>query len=175
MANYFDNFYWANESFPKISDNELKQIGIIYSNLLTNKTNKIQIANRRFRYSYLRDNEEDSILDIIIGLETLLGDTEKTEITHKLALRTAKLISVFNKESKALEIFESIKKIYEFRSAVVHGSNKIESKREIKIKSVEMPIKTIEVANNYLREVIGILIQHPTYLDPKEIDKLLLQ
>jgi Apea-like HEPN len=173
--NYFDNFHWTNDSFPTISNNELKQIGIVYTNLLTNENNKIQIANRRLRYSYLRDSEEDSILDIIIGLETLLSDNEKTEITHKLALRTAKLISIFKKDSNALEIFELVKKVYEFRSAVVHGSSKIESKREIKIKSEAKPIKTIAIANDYLREVIGILIEHPQYLEPKEIDKLLLQ
>jgi hypothetical protein len=173
--NYFDNFYWTNDSFPKITDIELKQIGIVYTNLLTNENNKIQIANRRLRYSYLRDSEEDSILDIIIGLETLLSDNEKSELTHKLALRAAKLISIFNQDSNAIEIFELVKKIYAFRSAVVHGSSKIDSKREIKIKNETKPINTIEIANNYLREVIGILIKHPKYLEPKEIDKLLLQ
>jgi Apea-like HEPN len=173
--NYFDNFYWTNEKFPTINNDELTKVGTIYNNLLTNKNNKIQIANRRLRYSYLRDNDEDSILDIIIGLETLLSDNEKSELTHKLALRTAKLISIFNKNSNAIEIFELVKKIYEFRSAVVHGSSRIESKREIKIKNDAKPIKTIAIANDYLREVIGILIENPQYLEPKEIDKLLLQ
>src|SRR5665647_1358359 len=103
--NYFDNFYWTNGSFPSISKVELLKIGNIYTNLLSNENNKIQIANRRFRYSYLRDNEEDSILDIIIALETLLSDNDKGELTHKLALRIAKLISVFSQGYSALEIF----------------------------------------------------------------------
>lgn len=173
--NYFDNFYWTNENFPTVSSIEISKIGKVYLNLLSNENNKIQIANRRLRYSYLRDNDEDSILDIIIALETLLSDNEKGELTHKLALRVSKLISVFNSNYEALEVFELVKKIYEFRSAVVHGSNKTASKREIRIKSEAKPIKTIAIANDYLREVIGILLDNPKYLDAKEIDKLLLQ
>lgn len=173
--NYFDNFHWTNESFPSVTKEQLVKVGKVYLNLLSNENNKIQIANRRLRYSYLRDNEEDTILDIIIALETLLSDNEKSELTHKLALRISKLISVFNSNYNALEVFELVKKIYEFRSAVVHGSHKTASKREIKIKSASKPIKTIAIANEYLREVIGILLDNPKYLDPKEIDKLLLQ
>jgi hypothetical protein len=173
--NYFDDFYWNKDTFPKVSEPEIKRIAFVYNRLLNNENNKIQIANRRLRSSYLRDNEEDSILDIIIALETLLSDNEKGEITHKLALRTARLISMFNQHYNALQVFNAVKKIYDFRSAVVHGSHKIDSKREIKLHAEAEPISTISLANDFLREIIGVLIEHPQYLDSKEVDKLLLQ
>lgn len=173
--NYFDDFYWNNNSLPKINNYQTEKISTIFRSLLTNENNKIQISNKRLRSSYLRDNEEDSILDIIIALETLLGDNEKGEITHKLALRTAKLISVYNKNYNAIQVFNEVKKIYDFRSAVVHGSSKIDSKKEIRLHDEAEPINTISLANDFLREIIGILIENPIYLDSKEVDKLLLQ
>jgi len=173
--NYFDDYFWNNDTFPIINKDEGVKIAKVYNNLLKNENNKIQIANRRLRLSYLRDNDEDSILDIIIALETLLSDNDKGELTHKLALRTAKLLSYHNSNYNALQIFNAVKKIYDFRSAVVHGSSKIDSKREIKLHSEAEPIKTISLANDYLREVLGILVENPIYLDSKEIDKLLLE
>lgn len=173
--NHFDNYYWNSREFPQINNEELDRIAKIFNILSNNKNNKIKISNRRLRSSYLRDNEEDSILDIIIALETLLSDNEKGEIIHKLALRTAKLISMFNEKHNALQVFNAIKKIYDFRSAVVHGSSKINSKKQIKLHQESEPINTISLANDYLREIIGILLENPIYLDSKEIDKLLLQ
>lgn len=173
--NYFDNFYWNNNSFPIIALEELQEISTIFQNLLSNENNKIQIANRRLRFSYLRDNEEDSILDIIIALETLLSDNEKGEITHKLALRIAKLLSVYTNTYKPRDVFNAVKKIYKFRSDIVHGSNKIDLKQEIQLHEESKPIRTISLANDYLREIIKIVIENPKYSDPKEIDMLLLE
>ncbi|GEM_PF-5691643 len=76
---------------------------------------------------------------------------------------------------RAIQIFNAVKKNYDFRSAVLLGSNKIDSKREIKLHGEAEPIKTISLANDYLREVLEILVEYPIYLDSKEIDKLLLE
>jgi hypothetical protein len=173
--NYFDDYYWNKSSYPKLNIQQTQKIGAIFKNLLTNENNKIQISNRRLRSSYLRDNEEDSILDIIIALETLLSDNEKGEVTYKLALRTAKLISEYNKHYDAIHVFKAVKKIYDFRSAVVHGSSKIDSKREIKLHKEAESINIISLANDFLREIIGILLENPIYLDSKEVDNLLLK
>jgi hypothetical protein len=171
--NYFEDFYWNTSSLPKIDNAKLLEIASVFNSLINNNHNKIQIANKRLRYSYLRDNEEDSILDIIIALETLLSDNEKSELTYKLSMRIANLISYFTPNYNSVEVFTHMKKIYDYRSAVVHGSNKLDSKREIKIEN-KPAIKTISLANDYLREILKILILNPKYLDPKEIDLLLL-
>ncbi|MNG38532.1 hypothetical protein D3C84_1262750 [compost metagenome] len=57
----------------------------------------------------------------------------------------------------------------------MHGSSKVNSKKEIKIEKDKKSIKTISIANDYLREVLKILILNPKYLDPKEIDNLILK
>lgn len=172
---FFENFYWNVSKLPKVSEDEIKEISILYLKIVENKNNKLKIANKRLRYSYLRVNEEDSILDIIIALETLLSDSDKGEITHKLSLRIAKLLDVFGKGYDPVVVFNSMKKIYAFRSSIVHGSSKIDSKREIKLPNSVEPIKTITLANDYLREIIRILLKNPKFLDSKEIDKLLLK
>lgn len=173
--NYFDNFYWKTKELPEIDKSDLEEISKIYLNLLKNENNKIQISDKRLRYSYLRDNEEDSILDIIIALETLLSDNNKGELTYKLSMRIAGLLNFHTEKYDAIETFGIMKKIYDYRSAVVHGSSKVNSKKEIKIEKDKKSIKTISFANDYLREVLKILIMNPKYLDPKEIDKLILK
>lgn len=173
--NYFDNFYWNTKDLPEISKSDLENTSEIYLNLLANENNKIKISDKRLRYSYLRDNEEDSILDIIIALETLLSDNNKGELTYKLSMRIAKLLNFHNEKYDSIETFGIMKKIYDYRSAVVHGSSKVNSKKEIKIEKDKRSIKTISIANDYLREVLKILILNPKYLDPKEIDKLILK
>ncbi len=173
--NYFEDFYWNSESLPEINKSDLEEIKLVFLNLLTNENNKIQIANKRLRYSYLRDNEEDSILDIIIALETLLSDNIKGEMTYKLSMRIATLLNFHNKEYNSTETYRVMKKIYDYRSAVVHGSSKVNSKKEIKIEEDRKSIKTISIANDYLREVLKALIKNPLFLDAKEIDNLILK
>lgn len=170
----FDDYYWNNTSFPILDTVQAQNIGNLFLKLLNNTNNKITIASKRLRSSYLRDNEDDSILDIIIALEILLSDNDKGEITHKLALRVAKLIAVHNNRYDAMQVFEAVKKIYAFRSSVVHGSTKANTKREITLHPAASPINTISLANDFLREVIKISVENPKYLSPKEIDSLLL-
>jgi len=172
--NWFDNFYWNAENLPSISIEQANEIKNICSKILTASDNKLKIACKRLRYSYFRDNEEDSILDILIALEALLCDGDKGEITHKLSMRIARLLGTFTDDYESIAVFESMKKIYAFRSAVVHGSSAIESKREIKIPDIHTPIRTISLASDYLRATLKVMIDNPLYLNPKEIDKLMI-
>lgn len=172
---YFDNFYWNNDNFPRVDIDEIKNVGVIFNQLIKNENNKLIIASRRLMNSYLRDNEEDSIIDIIIALELLLCDNEKSEITHRLSLRLAKLFSMFIENVDPIFVFENVKKIYDYRSAIVHGNTKINTKREIKLHTENKPIKTVTLANDYLREIILILLKHPEYIDPKNIDKKMIE
>jgi hypothetical protein len=47
----------------------------------------------------LREQEADSVLDLLIGLEALLGDQTTTEVTHKLAIRAAAVLTQLCEES----------------------------------------------------------------------------
>ena len=90
-------------------------------------------AAKRLNASYLRREEEDSVIDVCIGLEALFVGKERGEITHKLATRLATLWAAEPKAGLSpYEAFSATKSLYDYRSAVVHGSRKAERKRIIK-------------------------------------------
>lgn len=135
---------------------------------------QLRFASRRLNLCYLREDEEDAILDATIGLESLLVGGEKNEITHKLALRMAALSTLdAGNQRGPVDIFRDIKEIYRFRSAMAHGSNKSSQKREIAIRKGEA-IPTVVAAINYLRMALGILLNHAEYRDLAKIDEVLL-
>ena len=171
---YFDDFYWTSKNFPKVSGNDLSLIARLFADVINSRENKLEIALKRFYKSMMRQEEEDIIIDIIIALEILLSDNEKSELTHKLALRITTLIAAESEESAdPLITFANIKKIYDYRSAVVHGSHKANQKREIKLPDNKV-IPVISLANDYLRQILMILIPNPKYLSAKEIDNMML-
>lgn len=172
---FFENYYWNNEDFEQVSIEQMEVIKVLFSKIIELNENKIEIAIKRFYRSTMRQDEEDVILDLIIALEILLGDNEKTEITHKLALRVAVLLCNYNKKlyPDPMVTFQNVKNIYAYRSNIVHGSHKVSNKREIKLGD-NRSVPTVELAKEYLSELLKIMILKPRHLDPKENDKLLL-
>jgi hypothetical protein len=169
---WFDNYYWLSESIPTLTQEEVKDVGILYKQLATNARSSLTLALRRVNQCYIRDDEEDLVIDATIGLEALLSDTEM-ELTHKLALRVAALSSLDEGlKKKPQEVFDNIKAIYRYRSAIVHGSHKASSKREITSEGKKIPVSSIALA--YLRMVIRLLARHERFLDPDVVDRELL-
>jgi Apea-like HEPN len=168
---------WNMENPRVLTSEDVSQCSTLYGLLRTicSTDKRMEVAIRRFNNSYLRQNEEDSILDLLIALECLLSDGATGEMTHKLSLRVAALssLSSSNKLSAAV-VFREVKKIYDFRSAIVHGN--VEKAR--KASSIERdghPVSTVQAATEYLRTVIITLANNQDYLDPKQIDVLLLK
>src|SRR5260370_42543411 len=95
---------------------------------------RLELVIKRLNSCYMREEQEDAILDATIGLEILLSDGDTQEVTHKLALRLAALSTLVpGCEQQAATVFRNVKKaIYAFRSAVVPGNEKKASKtREV--------------------------------------------
>ncbi len=172
--NRFENFYWLRKEVPEINKAGAQEIGRVFLKLLQIKGNSVQIAARRLNLCYLREHEEDYILDATIALEALFSDDERTEMTHKLALRVAALATisdVFRRPPK--QVFREVKQIYGYRSAVVHGSKKTDRARDITVHHTQrVPAGTLAV--EYLRHALLILIDHPQYREPSRIDEDLL-
>lgn len=170
---YFDDYGWLN-SPPIISEIEATDIGKLYKSILLNSSNQISLALSRLNTAYLRSREEDTILDITIALETVLTHDSRNEITYRLASRMAMLCKILPfKEYDEFDVFKFCKKIYSYRSAIVHGSDnkKIEKTRLIKHKEgKELP--TISLSIELLRHVLYVLINNPEYIDLEKIDKL---
>jgi hypothetical protein len=170
----FENYYWNKKDIPELSSDACQEIGSLYAKLSEAQENTIGIAVRRLNQCFLREEEEDSIIDATIGLEALLSDDDRQEMTHKLAMRIGALSKLAKHQFKEpYDVFREIKKVYACRSEVIHGSTKTPKKKEIKIDE-SRSIPTRDLAMEYLRKVLRILITHPNYRDPKEIDKKLL-
>ncbi|RNL52775.1 HEPN domain-containing protein [Pedobacter jejuensis] len=171
---FFDDYLWNKEEFQKVSDDQLEEVKSIFTGVYKSEKNQINFALKRFYKSTLRAEEEDIIVDLIIALEMLLSDSEKNEITHKLALRISTLLSKHLPEKyEPLAVFANVKKIYAYRSGIVHGNYKTKQIKEIKTAdNTTVPI--VNLANEYLREILSTVIHEPKYLEATVIDKLLL-
>jgi hypothetical protein len=170
---HFENFGWLRDA-PLISTDSLRRIAEVYSALSETATNSLGIAARRLNAAHLRKDEADSILDVTIALEALLGDETRTEMTHKLAMRMAALAKIEPcSEGEPAEVFEFVKKIYAYRSAIVHGSKKSENKRTVSNRKNE-EIPTVNLGLKLLRHAILALARHPKFLDPAKLDQSLI-
>ena len=146
----------------------------IYDKLSSSKDNRLILAGRRLNSALLRTNEEDSILDVTMGLETLLTSDTRTEITYKLAMRAAALSTIEKFEALSPEdVFKHCKKIYDYRSSVIHSSKKSKKQRIIKLDE-EKEISTVRLGVNILRCVVKALSHHLEYLNSEKLDKLLV-
>jgi hypothetical protein len=174
----FEDYYWNRTTVPEITEISLKEIGDSYRQI--NKLsdikakNRILLATKRLNDCLLRENEEDSILDIASALEALLTPGDNTEITHKLATRLAALAKFAKTSEPASVVFRNVKKIYAHRSNVAHGNvEKLKKSRDIRISDTES-VPAVKFATDYLRLALRILIQFPQYLEPNRIDEELV-
>lgn len=170
---HFEKHSWLRTP-PTLDKNTGKNIAKIFNVLKNAPDNRLVLAARRLNEAFLRANEEDSILDVTMGLETLLTSDNRTEITYKLAMRAAALSIIEQFEELSPEdVFKHCKKIYDYRSAVIHGSKEVQKRRIIKLaEGEEIPIVRLGV--KILRCVIKTLSHHIEYLNPEKLDNLLI-
>lgn len=169
----FDHHYWLQPEIPNISMEELRSVVAIYVGLKEQENKKIQLACKRLESCYLRKDDRDIIIDAVIGLEALLSDSDKGELTHKLSMRIAFLLQMSSLNQSKLEIFKNMKFIYSFRSLIVHGDPKWEKKRKIDLKNSDS-ILTADLAVMYLKECIIIILQNKEYLNANMIDEKMI-
>ncbi len=171
----FNNYYWNNDDFPTVDEVRLNEIQLIFKDLVGNEYKQINLACSRLENSFYRKDEGDKIIDIVIGLESLLSDNKSGDITYKLSLRAAYLLQFSSLGDSKLDIFNNMKAIYAYRSAIVHGQNQNKLAKKRYIKNAEGNKKLVlEVAENYLKECIKVLIHKPEFLDATVIDNKLI-
>jgi hypothetical protein len=82
----------------------------------------LDLAVERLTLAVSRDATRDTILDLMIALETLLTThDEKTEITYRIAMRGAQL-SIGGTAEARVETKRMLSNAYGLRSEVVHGA-----------------------------------------------------
>jgi hypothetical protein len=91
----------------------------------------LDIAIRRFNFSYNRTSLEDKLIDLIIALEALFRPKAQTEIGEQLALGCAYFLGKNKKERE--KISDNIKKAYKIRNKIIHGEASEEITTELLI------------------------------------------
>lgn len=152
-----------------------KQLALIkkYHNEITEDI-KIKLAQRKLFESDLRNNKDDSVLDVATGLEALLSDSTDN-LKYKISLRSAAICKMkkFYQFTPA-EVKKGIKTFYDFRSAIIHGNTKnITKGKSIQLDRFE-PIETLWFGTNVLRHIIEYLMLNPKFRELENIDDYLL-
>ncbi len=103
---------------------------------------KVRIALSRLKLALCRHSVGDKALELAIAFETLLEDGGNSEMTHKIKVRTARLIggSVAERERNAA----IVGKTYEVRSALVH-KGQVDSSKLHKLRSGEDKVSAEKV------------------------------
>ncbi len=170
----FDHWGWLRPT-PIITVSQAEDAAHLFGPLeQVPESSTLAIAARRINDCYLRDRKDDAILDAVIAFETLLSDDEHQELTHKLALRVAAILKREpNPPKSPVEAFSEIKRIYAYRSKLVHGKSKEVGKYLAKYFGGDAN-RPLAAALDYLRFVMRFLLQNEKYRNPAEIDRHLL-
>jgi hypothetical protein len=167
----FADSEWLVAKPPVLTEHDCRKVANIFHKIEESRVNKLILAARRLNAACLRRNEEDSILDVVIGLETLLVDDTWNDTGYWLAKRLQGLCNKWGFESHSpAEVFGFCKAVYQFRSAVVHGSPTLEKKRLMTL-AREKTIPTVALGIQLLRYAIVVLAENQEYLDVNCIDR----
>jgi hypothetical protein len=81
-----------------------------------------ELGLRRFEQAYTRAYPEDVVVDLVIGLESLLLADATTELRYKFALRGAALL---RSAERSADIYQRLQALYDVRSSVVHSGQSV--------------------------------------------------
>lgn len=108
----------SNTEYPVLDPVEASEIVQAYLAIQSNTRNKIRVVLKRLNQAQRRHNVGDRAVEISIALEALLGDDGNTEMTHKIKMRSVRLLGGSNEvRQKNASI---IGKTYNIRSKLVH-------------------------------------------------------
>ena len=142
----------------KLKDNEIEDFKIFYKQA-KNKIDCSKIAIKRFNETYRRTSVEDKLVDYIISLESLY-DSGGYTLAHRAAILLGK------GQSERKQIFLEIKKAWDMRSKIVHGSQ-IGLVKIPKLKNEYRIGVFVQKNEEYLRSSIKILLkkQRKSWID----------
>lgn len=124
-----------------------------YAALFESANPRVKLAVDRFTSSYNRVTPQDTIIDVFIGLESLLIE-DNQELSFKLRMRMANLLGGSRQER--LNTFDDIKAGYNMRSTIVHGNHPAKS---VKISSCEQKVALQQFAEEMLRYLAKALMR----------------
>jgi hypothetical protein len=174
IPEYLSDYGWLRT--PKsISTIELENSKLIFKSVNSNKNSKIEFATRKLISASLRNKNEDALLDATIGLESILSNDSKSEITYRLSMRGGFVCKLHQlDEFTPSQIRDFLKKIYAYRSAIVHGAKELDKLKKSKIEIDGSSIHCNYLALKILRHALKFFIDNPEFLDLKKLENKIL-
>lgn len=167
----FDDYGWLREP-QVVSEEELSDASLALGQLKS-ASKRRRLASRRLSSAALRHEEDDAVLDLCIALEAALGDRQRSEMTYKLSMRSAAVLSLEEGASaEQSEVLRQVKALYNWRSAIVHGDDVGKTKQKFVGERDEAD--ALEIAASLLRDLLMTLVRHPELGDGEQIDTSIL-
>jgi hypothetical protein len=147
---------WGNEHVPTarydISAEEAPRIEA-YAKNFENIHSSLEMACQRLVDSARRTKPRDSVVDAVIGLESILlvdiGEKQRGETRFRFALNYASLFSAAERKLA----FNTARDLYDLRSAIAHGGS---PQAKVKIDGKEMTLYEAAIrARTVLRETLS--------------------
>lgn len=113
-----------------------------FQGIIDNKDHYLQVPLRRMQRSGIRQEREDSIIDCVIGLESLLGTkSEQTEISYRFRVRGAVLLA--KRRIERPKYMDHLKELYNLRSSIAHGTHVANKKIDEYLPFAEESLRSI--------------------------------
>lgn len=166
--------FWAHLPVSNINHEQSSTLLKVYQNIIkcTEKEEKSNLifSLNRFNRCMLRNEKDDMATDATIGIEALLSGGAKGEITYTISNRIPVVFAYEHNELYTPSNSRAImKKIYNYRSRVVHGGKMKENDKIIEINGKKYDVA--EVAVDFLRYSLLFMLDNQKFLDAKKIDE----
>lgn len=120
---------------------------------------KIKNSLRWFREAMQEKNEVTSFLKMMISLESLLSFQEENFMTPSISHGISENVALILEKTveKRTELYNILKELYSFRSAIVHNGNfsKINYSTKIKLSNIVVALILELVRNEKYKNIIG--------------------
>lgn len=133
----------------KIKKTDVALLCEIFDFLCNENDSRFKVALRRLSLGIERKNLEDKLIDYMIGLEALYLPDGNAELSFRLSVRAAFLLS---SKIKRKNTYNFLRKIYDIRSSIVHGNKyelNIEDIKELEELLRKSVILWIKDKNNF--------------------------
>ena len=166
-ARYVDVIPLRPMTFPVLDPDEAVDLVRRFLALPNALKKKIRVALNRLNTAQRRFSIGDKSIDICIALESLLGGTDKNEVTHKVTTRAARLLG--GTIESRLRNRDIVNLTYRFRSSMVHEGT--EPTGDKPVSGVNTPVAMIvEEAVGVCVRVIKTIMHSGSIPDWKEFD-----
>src|SRR5215213_1463507 len=149
-------FSFEVQSGIPLNDDELRELRSLFSSYSdVDLVKGLRVALRRFRSSCERYDpfDPERLLDIAFSFEAIfLNDGENKELSYRLSSRVAMFLG--NTIERRVEIFDTVKTLYNFRSKIAHG----ETLDKMKKSDAEKVNQVLDQAPRILTEALRAMM-----------------